>query len=74
MADYYIRPPIVAREAPSRQAAIWRFRLYVVVAVAVFVVAMFLIFKAITGNANDNPGIGQTLAPAGYFFAGNVRA
>jgi len=58
MAETYIRPPIVASEAPSQRAAVWRFRAYLLIAAVLFVVGVFLIFKAITGNANDNPGVG----------------
>ncbi len=75
MAEDYIRPPIVASEAPNRRAAIWRFRIYVIIAVALLVVGIVLIFTAVTGNSNDNGVVGGLIqAPHNYFFAGNVRA
>ena len=74
MAEDYVRPPIVAAEAPSRRAAIWRFRIYVIIAVAAFVVGFILIFLAITGSNNDNGGVVGTLAPTNHFFAGSDLA
>jgi hypothetical protein len=61
MAENYIRPPTVAREAPNQRAAVWRFRAYLLIAAALFIAGVIMIFIAITGNKNDNPELGGTL-------------
>jgi hypothetical protein len=74
MAEDYVRPPIVALEARSRRAAIWRFRAYLIIGLLLLGFGIFLIAKAIVGGGEGSPSIGnQGLAAAHYFF-GSVRA
>lgn len=61
--ESWVRPPVVAREAPSRLAAAWRYRvvaLLLLVLVTGAVVWLFLKFSDVTGG--EDPGIG--LSPA----------
>ena len=53
MAESYVRPPLVAREAPSRRAA----------ALAAVIVGVFLLYRLTTGGGEGSPGINRT-APA----------
>jgi hypothetical protein len=57
-AEQYVRPPLVAREAPSPGVALWRFRAVALVLLALLaagVVALFLHFSNITA---EDPGLG----------------
>lgn len=60
MTEHYVRPPLVAVEPPSPQAARWRFRLVVGL---VFLVVLggiaLLLFTVILGNSEGNPGLNQ---------------
>ena len=61
--ESWVRPPVVAAEAPSRRAAAWRYRvvsLLLLVLVTLAVVWLFLRFSNVTGG--EDPGIG--LSPA----------
>ena len=61
--ESWVRPPVVATEAPSRRAAAWRYRvvsLLLLALVALAVVWLFLKFSNVTGG--EDPGIG--LRPA----------
>jgi hypothetical protein len=61
MAETYIRPPIVAREARSQRAAIWRFRAYLIIVLLALGFGIFLIAKAIVGGGEGSPDVGGTL-------------
>ena len=74
MGEDYVRPPIVAFEPVSPQAARWRFRLVVGL---VFLIVLgglaVLLFTVLLANNEGNPGINpQGLAPAlvGAFSGG----
>ena len=57
--ESWVRPPVVAAEAPSRRAALWRYRiasLLLLVLVTLAVVWLFLKFSNVTGG--EDPGIG----------------
>lgn len=57
--ETWVRPPVVAREAPSARTATWRYRvvsLALLVLVVVAVVWLFLTFSNVTGG--EDPGIG----------------
>lgn len=58
MAEDYVRPPIVAFEPISPQAARWRFRLVVGL---IFLVVLgglaILLFTVLLANTEGNPGI-----------------
>ena len=61
MAEHYVRPPLVAREAPSRRAAQCRFRLVFGLVLLGIAVGVFFLYRALTGS----PGEGSpSVAPA----------
>lgn len=63
MSEDYVRPPIVALEAASRQAGVWRFRIALIVMLAAIAVGIFLIAKAAVGSGEGSPDVGSgTLA------------
>jgi hypothetical protein len=75
MAEDYVRPPVVALEPRSRRAAIWRFRVYLIIALLLLGFGIFLVAKAIVGGGEGSPSIGnQTLAALSYRFGGSVLA
>ena len=59
--ETWVRPPVVAAEAPSKKAALWRYRVVAIVLlvlVALLVGWLFLKFSNVTGG--EDPGIGLT--------------
>jgi hypothetical protein len=55
MAERYVRPPLVAQEAPSAWTARWRFwTLLLILAGAV----VFLLLWFIHPNSESSPGVG----------------
>jgi hypothetical protein len=69
MAENYIHPPIVALEARSQRAAVWRFRAYLIIALLLLAVGILLVARAIVGNGEGSPDVGgQTLAAAHHFL------
>jgi len=69
--ETWVRPPVVAAEAPNPRLAVWRYRLISLVlllVVAIAVIWLFLTFSNVTGG--EDPGIGLSrpaaalLAPA----------
>jgi hypothetical protein len=57
--EHWTRPPVVATEAPSARAALWRYRvvsLLLLLLVAGGVIWLFLKFSNVTGG--EDPGIG----------------
>jgi len=64
VAESYVRPPILAREAPSRRAAAVRFWLAFGLLLAAVIVVIFLLYRLATGGGGEgSPGINQGLAP-----------
>ena len=63
MAEFYVRPPLVAREAASPVGARWRYRIVVfVLLAAVFLVTAVIMFRLLDPNAAA-PGV-EALARA----------
>jgi hypothetical protein len=58
VSENYVRPPIVAVEPPSRQAAVWRFRITMFLILAALAVGIFLIAKAAVGGGEGSPDVG----------------
>jgi negative regulator of sigma E activity len=58
MAERWVRPPLVARERRPEWVDVWRFRLAALVVLAVLVVAVVLLFRALTGATAQDPGLG----------------
>ena len=58
MAEDYVRPPLLGREAPSARAAAWRFWLAFGVLLAAVIVGLFLLYRFATGGGGEgNPGL-----------------
>jgi hypothetical protein len=57
MAERWVRPPVVAREAPPAWIALWRFRVLALVLLSLLVLAAVLVFRQITGANAQDPGI-----------------
>ena len=55
-AERYVRPPLLAREAPAAWVALWRFRLLALVALALLVLLTVVLLRQLTGAAQD-PGL-----------------
>ena len=62
MAERWVRPPVVAREAPPPWRARWRFRLLALLLLALLVAAGFQLFRVLSGATAQDPGINA--APA----------
>ena len=56
--ERYVRPPLLAREAPSPAAATWRFRLGALLLLAVLVLLAVVAFRQLTGTTAQDPGVG----------------
>jgi hypothetical protein len=57
--ETWVRPPVVAAEAPSRSLALWRYRVLALVLLLLVLagfVWLFLTFSDVTGG--EDPGIG----------------
>ncbi len=57
-SERYVRPPLLAREAPAAWIAVWRFRLVALVMLAVLVLLAVLLFQQLTGSTAQDPGVG----------------
>ena len=58
MAEQYVRPPLVGREAPSPRAAAARFWVTFAVVLAAVIVGIFLLYRLATGGGGEgNPGL-----------------
>lgn len=58
MAERYVRPPLIASEAPSTRLAVWRYRLVAILLLAGLVVAVVLLLIKVLGIGNEDPGFG----------------
>ena len=57
MAENYVRPPLLGREAPSARAASIRFWIAFGVVLAGVIVGVFFLYRFITGGGGEgNPG------------------
>jgi len=58
VAEDYVRPPLLGREAPSARAAAWRFWVGFAVLLAAVIVGLFLLYRFATGGAGEgDPGL-----------------
>jgi hypothetical protein len=55
--DRYVRPPLVAKEPPSRWAALWRFRLVALVIFAALALLVLYIARHLI-NTEQDPSFG----------------
>jgi hypothetical protein len=59
--ENYVRPPIVALEAPDPRAGVWRYRITLFVLLAIIAAGIFLIAKSVVGGGEGNPDVSGTL-------------
>ena len=57
MGERYVRPPVLAREPAPAWIAVWRFRLVMLVLLALLVLAAVLLFRELTGANAQDPGV-----------------
>jgi hypothetical protein len=58
VAEDYVRPPLLGREAPSPRAAALRFWAGFAVLLAAVIVGLFLLFRFATGGGGEgSPGL-----------------
>jgi hypothetical protein len=62
MAEQYVRPPLVAREAAPRWIAIWRFRATALALLVLVVILGYIAFQHLSGATAQDPGL-SSLAP-----------
>ena len=63
MRETYVRPPLIAREAPTYKLAIWRYRIIALLVLLVLIIAVGYAFLKISGYGSEDPG-----------FTGGLRA
>ena len=64
MSERWVSPPLVPREPAPRWIAVWRFRLGALLVLALLVLAVFLLYRQLTGANAQDPGIGALPSPA----------
>ena len=57
MGEQYVRPPLVAREAPPRWIALWRFRATALVLLVLVVILGYIAFQHLSGATAQDPGL-----------------
>ena len=57
VTDRYVRPVLLAREAPPAWLSVWRFRLVALVAISLLVLVAILLFRQFTGATEQDPGL-----------------
>jgi hypothetical protein len=57
MGEHYVRPPLVAREAPARWVVLWRFRITALALLVLIVILGYVAFEHLSGAASQNPGL-----------------
>jgi hypothetical protein len=58
VAERYVRPPLSGPEQPSTRAAVWRFRLVLLLMFAALVVGIGLLVRALVAGPDEgSPGI-----------------
>ena len=60
MAEDYVRPPLLGRDAPSTRAAALRFWVVFALLLAAVIVGLFLLYRFATGGAGEgDPGLNK---------------
>ena len=60
MAERYVRPPLVPREATATWLVVWRFRLVALVLIAIVVLLGVRAFQHLSGASDQDPGVGAS--------------
>lgn len=55
--ERWTSPPVVAREAPPAWLGVWRFRLFAVALLAIFVWVLYQLFQQFSGANAQDPGL-----------------
>ena len=63
MGERWVSPPLVPREPRPAWVAVWRFRLFGLLVLALLVLATVLLYRQLTGANAQDPGIGALPAP-----------
>ena len=67
VAERYVRPVLLAREAPPAWLGVWRFRLVAFVAISLLVLVAILLFRQFTGATEQDPGLEAGRVPGTEF-------
>lgn len=62
MREQYVRPPLLAREAPARWVGVWRFRLTALVLLALLLLLGYAAFQRLSGATAQDPGLSSAAA------------
>ena len=62
LSQGYVRPPLSASEAAPQWVARWRFRLVMLILVAVLALIGVILFRQLSGANAQDPGIGARAA------------
>jgi hypothetical protein len=60
MAERYVRPPLVPREASPPWVAVWRFRVTALALLVLVLILGYTVFQHLSGATSQDPGIGST--------------
>jgi hypothetical protein len=71
--EQYVRPPLVAREPASRQAAVWRVRLIgIALAVATLLLLLWVLLRVSGVTNGEDPGLGGLQPSSGILSSALV--
>jgi hypothetical protein len=71
VSERWVRPPVVAREAPPAWRSRWRFRLAALLLLALVLAGGVQLFRVLSGATAQDPGIGsEPAAPVGLGTVG----
>jgi len=62
VGESYVRPPVVAREAPPAWRALWRFRLTALALLVLLLIVGFVAFQHLSGATSQDPGLSSLRA------------
>jgi hypothetical protein len=57
VGEQYVRPPLVAREAPARWVAVWRFRATALALLVLLLIVGYTVFQHLSGATAQDPGL-----------------
>jgi hypothetical protein len=57
VGEQYVRPPLVAREAPARWIAVWRFRATALALLVLLLILGYVVFQHLSGATAQDPGL-----------------
>jgi hypothetical protein len=57
MGEQYVRPPLIAREAPPAWRALWRYRVTALALLVLLLVVGSVAFEHLSGATSQDPGL-----------------